>query len=648
MGLHANASSTGRLLELIRKGDAARPAPRQEPVQSMHTGPGKWNIPLLRPLKERRVLGVEWRGRCLYLAESRHGRTGLPVLQGVQALRIPAGIRPGDDAFSSFLRQQILDFCGPAPDLEVWVALPDEHAEHWHFRIPKVSAKERDDVAFWTARKEREFDERQSVFDCTIGNEIIEKGVPKLPVTATLAVRAALGEVRNIVQRAGFALAGAATRVIASHNLFTTGWLDPAAEQFAVLHIDEESTRIDIYSSSQVVLSRMVKTGFASLARALVESTAGTAAPLSDAEARTVLLRDSSCTLPAPVRQGSTGQGTDRGTTGQPMPVPAEPGMPVSPVTLPVPDIGASIAPAVERLVRQLERTMDHFANTLGYPAVSRMFLSTPGGCLQPLVDEFGRQVGIPCTALNSQRGPATPGAELDMAKLPTDCAEAQWAVGLSLSSDERTQNCVNTFRERKQARQRERIRLAVAVGSMVVVLCTSVFASIQGAALLSARNERDGLRQQLTAYGETTDKSKLLAASAKGRALRLAVQSMSRRQMPVALLSELAAVTPSGVRLSGLRLTQLDHGQIPGAKDAKARSAQPQGKADAAAEATAMAVVTGVVAGDMLQREALLADFLYRLERSPMVLSVTVEKKAPETGTTTESLQFIATLKLV
>lgn len=635
MGLHANASSTGRLLELIRKGDSARPAPRPEP------GPGKWNIPLLRPLKERRVLGVEWRGRCLYLAESRHGRIGLPVLQGVQAIRIPAGIRPGDDAFSSFLRQQILDFCGPAPDLEVWAALPDEHAEHWHFRIPKVATKERDDVAFWTARKEREFDERQSVFDCTIGGEIIEKGVPKLPVTATLAVRAALGEVRNIVQRAGFALSGAATRVIASHNLFTTGWLDPATEQFAVLHIDEESTRIDIYSSSQVVLSRMVKTGFASLARALVESTAATARPLTDAEARDLLLRNATCTPAGTMPPHATG------STGQPMPVPstAQTAPTAGP---PVADIGSSIASAVERLVRQLERTMDHFANTLGYPAVSRMFLSTPGGCLQPLVDEFGRQVGIPCAALNSQRGPATPGAELDMAKMPTDCAEAQWAVGLSLSDDARTQNCVNTFRERKEARRRERIRMAVAVGSIAVVLCTAVFASFQGAALLSARSDRDALRQQLSAYGETLDKPRLLAASAKGKALRLAVQSMSRRQVSVALLAELAAVTPAGVRLSGLRLTQLDlAGQTPGSKDSKGKSAQPQDKPGDAA-ATAMAVVTGVVSGDMLQREAMLADFLYRLERSPMVLSVTVEKKAPEAGTATESLQFIATLKLV
>ena len=60
------------------------------------------------------------------------------------------------------------------------------------------------------------------------------------------------------------------------------------------------------------------------------------------------------------------------------------------------------------------------------------------------------------------------------------------------------------------------------------------------------------------------------------------------------------------------------------------------------------MAIVTGTVSGDILQREAALADFLYRLERSPLVLSVTVEKKGAESGLGAETLQFVATLKLV
>ena len=58
----------------------------------------------------------------------------------------------------------------------------------------------------------------------------------------------------------------------------------------------------------------------------------------------------------------------------------------------------------------------------------------------------------------------------------------------------------------------------------------------------------------------------------------------------------------------------------------------------------TAMSVLTGSVAGDMLQRESQLAEFLSQLEHSPMVLSLVVEKQQ----TDTEILSFVATLRLV
>ena len=54
--------------------------------------------------------------------------------------------------------------------------------------------------------------------------------------------------------------------------------------------------------------------------------------------------------------------------------------------------------------------------------------------------------------------------------------------------------------------------------------------------------------------------------------------------------------------------------------------------------------MLTGSVAGDMLQRESQLAEFLSQLEHSPMVLSLVVEKQQ----TDTEILSFVATLRLV
>ena len=66
--------------------------------------------------------------------------------------------------------------------------------------------------------------------------------------------------------------------------------------------------------------------------------------------------------------------------------------------------------------------------------------------------------------------------------------------------------------------------------------------------------------------------------------------------------------------------------------------------KKPAGPEESAVAVLTGSMVGDMLQRESQLAEFLSQLEPSPMVLSLVVEKQQ----TDTEILSFVATLRLV
>lgn len=60
--------------------------------------------------------------------------------------------------------------------------------------------------------------------------------------------------------------------------------------------------------------------------------------------------------------------------------------------------------------------------------------------------------------------------------------------------------------------------------------------------------------------------------------------------------------------------------------------------------EESAVAVLTGSVVDDMLRRGSQFAEFLSQLERSPMVLSLVMEKQQ----TDTETLSFVATLRLV
>ena len=107
--------------------------------------------------------------------------------------------------------------------------------------------------------------------------------------------------------------------------------------------------------------------------------------------------------------------------------------------------------------------------------------------------------------------------------------------------------------------------------------------------------------------------------------------------RIAAALMPELSTITPEAIHITGMRVTFKDVN--PGKQEARRGTKKPSEP-----EESAVAVLTGSVAGDMLQRESQLAEFLSQLEHSPMVLSLVVEKQQ----TDTEILSFVATLRLV
>ena len=113
--------------------------------------------------------------------------------------------------------------------------------------------------------------------------------------------------------------------------------------------------------------------------------------------------------------------------------------------------------------------------------------------------------------------------------------------------------------------------------------------------------------------------------------------RTLAKRRIAAALMTELSTITPEAIHITGMRVTFKDVN--PGKQEARRGTKKPSEP-----EESAVAVLTGSVAGDMLQRESQLAEFLSQLEHSPMVLSLVVEKQQ----TDTEILSFVATLRLV
>ena len=272
MSLSASqASATQKLLEHIRstpqKDDAS--ASFAPPLQIPPAAP-------LRPLfgKERSVVGIDVGKGRICLVQRRAGST--PILEAIQSFSIPETMDWETPGLADRIREALSAFLPHGGrDADIWVRLPDGQDELRHYRIPKVSPKDRDAIAKMAAIREKPFDEAENIFDYRVNAEVLDKGVPRLPVTAMIANKGAANTVRHTLAAAGVSPAGITSGNIYAQNLFASGWLSSPWEHFAFADIGEDSTRIEIFSGTNIALSRTIKTGLRSLVTALQESYGG-------------------------------------------------------------------------------------------------------------------------------------------------------------------------------------------------------------------------------------------------------------------------------------------------------------------------------------------------------------------------------------
>ena len=253
MSLSASqASATQKLLEHIRstpqKDDAS--ASFAPPLQIPPAAP-------LRPLfgKERSVVGIDVGKGRICLVQRRAGST--PILEAIQSFSIPETMDWETPGLADRIREALSAFLPHGGrDADIWVRLPDGQDELRHYRIPKVSPKDRDAIAKMAAIREKPFDEAENIFDYRVDAEVLDKGVPRLPVTAMIANKGAVNTVRHTLAAAGVSPAGITSGNIYAQNLFASGWLSSPWEHFAFADIGEDSTRIEIFSGTNITLSR--------------------------------------------------------------------------------------------------------------------------------------------------------------------------------------------------------------------------------------------------------------------------------------------------------------------------------------------------------------------------------------------------------
>ncbi|HMK42507.1 MAG TPA: pilus assembly protein PilM [Dissulfurispiraceae bacterium] len=621
-----DATSTERLLDVIRGKTEEPPSPireREEPERqsTFHrkerpkiTIP-KINIPQVRfpskaqlaPSSSSGNIGINIGPRAITLVKAARSQ-GRWEAVAQKSVPIPSDLDKGSDAYANFLKETISPFCGRAKT-ETWAVMPSTQVDVRIIRVPKVADKHLATTVLWTLKKEVEINEHDYFFDFKVLEEVQEKetGARKLDVMCYFAPLAEVERFKKLFADIGVPLSGLSTPSLAVQNIFANDVMPLPERQNACLYIGENHSRIDLYSDRELVLSRDIKTGLKSMLHLLMEANRPDGRMSPDEAEKTLFAHL---------------EGRENGEEA---------------VTL---DIGSIIHPAIERLVRQIDRTIQHFVNSMGHDRVERMHVSGVVPLNKNIVDYMGTQLGIP----------SVPFDPLKQA-MPTENAAGRAvfisAFGMALSSNGNTPNFLFSYKDKQKAAHVKKFNQAILAGLVAMVLiCGSVMLfEWQGAARKQA--ELSPIERQLQSAPLVT-REMVSERLAKSSQKQQGYAAFSKRYAAMAVLSEVAARTPEAVGLTSLNFDADGKGKPTGAeKGGGAAKAAGSDKPGAPEKASSPAIVLeGVITGSQDMLDAALASYVMKLRASPMFSEVVVTTSKIDTSRKDTFLSFVLNLK--
>lgn len=590
--------STEALLQVIRAGErpAGAPLSLTDPAEPARK-PRKVRRPR-RTLAERlglarlgkgSVLGVDIREDCLAVVKM--GRSEAGRVQDAVRFPYAPGAGPGTPAFPAFLGACLRRFNGALSSCELWTVLRSGDFDLMPVLIPRVPARKIEETAYWKLQKERKFSDAEHVLDLRVQGQVSDKGLDKIEVLTCLARAEEVQALARVFAEAGLTLAGITAIPGALQNVLRASSAYLTEDLTATIHVDASFSCITITAGRRILFSRTIKSGANSMAEALMEHWAGRpgSGPMDLQAARCLM---SSRLLDLPLADGVAD-----------LPVSAD-------------QVFEIVSPALERLARQAERTLDYFLANQG-TRVERLVLAGPLFASPRVRGFVAGQLGLAEEIFDplASRGDLTRfGLEGEQ-----DRMDQALAASLGLSDSGSTLNLLVNYRRRAENRRRARLNDAVVAAAAVLVAAAAGFYLWTESQAASGRQEYQHLEAQAAAFNPRLDQARLLALAGEVGRQRADIRESGERLEALAILSELAGLMPGNVRV--LNLT-LDLGRMADAKapaGAPAAAAAPAPVKAGAGNPARLLVLDAVILGDPGEFDRTLSRFLISLDASPL-----------------------------
>ena len=680
MATHDELSSTERLLNVIKEPTRGDERSADRPADS----PPRRRGFSLRPFPSGKgiTVGIDIGYTDLKLVKIRQVSAGQWKLIDYLSLPFNADAPKGSPEFPRFLHSALQGFGAVSKKIQVWCSMSAARVEVSHIRIPKVPKKQIPNVVYFTVKRENSLDEETQFLDFEVQGEVMASGVPKLRVLYYTAPRKEVDDIRRLFSRAGLHLTGVSIGPFANQNLIRTNWVPTANETSGSLYIGRDWSRIDIFSEEGfLVLTRGIKAGMNSMVESLMEefnergnqipgpvepsersgesgepdSTEITFAGLDNERPAPIEIDMASISL---VPEGEE----DAGDAGEVLPevdfeepLPAESAQPREPVVIDFEQAGKILKslnpeapqltgdepgfeltehekfemalPAVDRLVRQLERTFGHYTETLGMERVRKIFISGGIDGYRPLVDYVGDQLGLardsidPLDPQNPSLGDVVPPESMG------ERLSYTLATGLALADNSRTPNLIFPYEEKQKVVRVNRFNNLIFVVFLFMLAVSGGYYLWQERLADKKQSAITGLRAEASRYGTRVSKAEVLKLMAAVNKNQADIKRTCARYGGVAVIGELSLRTPPHMRLLTVR------GSF-GPVSPNAEKPPPK-----------TMVIEGFILGDPKKFEPNLGGYLVKLESSPLMSSAVVQKTEVVQYHDEEALRF--TLKV-
>jgi len=608
-------SSTEKLLALIRNENTGEPEPAPRVVPSKTSRDISPFLSKTRSSNQIINVGLYFSNENLLLVKVDRASGETPRLLDYAEVALEPGITGDRRRLSAFINSLLTNYCGPLKQVHIWAVVSSAYLETRRLLIPRVPKKQIFNAVYWSYKKNVPLNDSKDLFDFEVMGNITDDGVKKIEVTACSLPKKVVDELQSLFFEAGYPLAGISSLPFAIQNMFRAGWLENGEEDgICTIYIDLECSHINIYSNRNLALSRVIKAGIHSMQEALrdmLESGADYQPALaSNNDAKpgdaAYIEKDQAGRILSDFIQGSRSPGVDSKTTG-----------------LNKGDIFRAILPALERLVKQLERTLKHYYLNFGNKKVRKVLISGLINNNSRIAEYIGSQLDINIEIFNP-----FPEKMLrsDKGSISLKSGAMVPAAGIALSDNKITPNFLFTYRDKEKSALAKQVNFSLfAFLIFLMAVCVGIYLS-QNHTLSHKRSLLSGLSREIESYIPNVDRDLLLKMADRATTARSELDNISRRHLGLAVISELTDLTTDNIRLLSIE------SKLGGSSVADKNTLDME----------------GLIFGDRMTFETLLGSYLVKLKESLLFEKPVIKKNLVETYQGKKVLRFSVSLELL